>query len=867
MLFLGLNLFWPQFALALTPGSLVYRTSSDGKMYGYSGDNLIAEDANGILRHIYPGHAGIYIGQENGEDYIIEALAGGIVKTQARYFVNEALEEKLLGAKLPIKASNLERAKAIKIAKSLVGKNLGYDFDFKKQKGPDNNEWTCVGLTEKVYESAGISNPNNLGALEYNPDYYAVNITPDGFDNQSLANSDGDCFSKTLEFSKIERRMDLRLPLPEIVGFNAGFEYQGERYIFLPYTQFLQPSLKNENIDIDLETFFTDETIRGKTPGVILLLRWSFVNNPISSLKVITNQVAASIISLKDKIFGSKKETQIVIEDENLAIEDDLKTDETAVENNSNLPKININQAVVNNTEKDDGTGSLAELKKEVIKVPEQLVKITSTATVSTTDSSKLTQPALKVVPVTTSIPKSVTASNASLAVRAAVPKLISSVSPSVANLTKSASVSAAANSKINAGVKTAEKKTSTSTNEVPSSTNSSFNLPTSLINKIYSTENNDFIELYNSTNYDFDLAEAGFRLEKAKTANDPSLMIRIGNPADGYYPGGTIIKAKGYYLIVRDDANSYYKNMADAIAIRNDFSWTDSGYIIYLGKAAISSSSDEDIVDAVGFGEATYFQGLGPAAVINDNYILNRIKSTGNNISDFNLIISDDPDIVWEENNNSDDTNNTTDPNNNDSNEQSNNDLENPVNPDLFVVPLPLNSQGISDVYHFDECYGNNNFSVGRFGCAVDIGLNNPKFSEVLTANVNLNQFSLGFYYRSPKLSYATSRISFKLKNDGGQELNIMLDEGMLQIEGLPNSEWRYYNTDVFPDNAWHYFALVVDKEAGYWSIDLDGVEKYRHLFVQTLVDNFSNFEITLVCLSMVSSYNLLLAISSCKF
>jgi len=820
---------WPTHVSALTPGTLVYRTSNDGRMVGYSGDNLVSVDENQVLKQIYPGHAGIYIGKENGEDYIVEALVGGIVKMPAKYFVNEALGEKLLGAKIPKAASTLEIVKAVEIAKSLVGEKIGYDFDFKTQKGPGDGEWTCVGLTEKVYESAGISNPSNLGALEYNPDYYAVDITPDGFDNKSLANRYGDCFSKTLEFSKIGRRTDIRLPLPEIVGFNLGLEYQGDRYFFLPYTQFIQPSLRDEKVDINLQTFFDDDSIRGKTPVARLLLRWSLINNPISSLKIIAQATSQTISNWKNKIFGTKNETQIVLENENKA---ENNSNNIIADNQLSPPQIKINQATKDEQPvivKDSSEDNELNDTREVVKIAlAPTIKLASTTSISATAN-----------PVAISNLKAVVSSSTSSSLKTAIPKLVSSVNitavPSAADSIKVAPAS----SKIVAGIKP---NTNQSSSNTQTTNSSSFNSPNALINKIYSTENNDFIELYNPTNYDFDLAEAGFRLEKAKTAVDPGLMMRIGNTSDGSYPGGTVIKAKGYYLIVRDDANSYYKNKADAIAIRNEFSWTSSGYIIYLGKGAISSTTDEDIIDAVGFGEATYFQGSGPAPVINDNYILNRLKSSGNNVSDFNLIVSDDPSIVWNEDE-SENTNNTNDNSNNNQNDnQENNQSSN--NPDLFVAKEPIVSEGISDLWHFSECYGDQNYSIGRFDCAIDIGFVNPKFSRQLSSKIDLNKFSISFYYRSPKMARNYSRLTFKLRNESGQELKVMLDEAFLQIEGLPNSAWQYYAVPVFPDDAWHQFSLVVDKETGYWSVYFDAQEKYRHTFVQTLADNFSSLE-----------------------
>src|SRR5680860_374732 len=271
-IFSFLVFFLPNKLQALTPGALIYRTSGDGLMFGYSNNQLLDIDY-GVLRHIYPGHVGIYIGKENGEDYVVEALADGVVKTPAKYFVNQDLGEKLLGAKLPIEASALERLKAIKIAKNLAELNYGYDFNFKKQKGAGDGDWTCVGFTEKIYESAGISNPNDLLKLEYNVFEYAIDITPDGYDNTSYVNGDGDTFSKNLEYSKISRRESLLLPASEVTGFNAGREYKGKRYFFVPYTQYLQPTLKNEEIDITLVSSFKEKDIRGKKTVISLMLR------------------------------------------------------------------------------------------------------------------------------------------------------------------------------------------------------------------------------------------------------------------------------------------------------------------------------------------------------------------------------------------------------------------------------------------------------------------------------------------------------------------------------------------------------------------------------------------------------------------
>ena len=76
-----------------------------------------------------------------------------------------------------------------------------------------------------------------------------------------------------------------------------------------------------------------------------------------------------------------------------------------------------------------------------------------------------------------------------------------------------------------------------------------------------------DWIELYNPTNGDIDLAANHYRLERRTTAGGTTdVFMEIGDLAHGSYPGGTIIPAHGFYLIVRDDANTDLRAKADAI-------------------------------------------------------------------------------------------------------------------------------------------------------------------------------------------------------------------------------------------------------------------------------------------------------------
>ncbi|MCF7820164.1 MAG: thermonuclease family protein [Candidatus Pacebacteria bacterium] len=271
-------------AQALPVGTLLYRTSSNGKLYGLNEDELI-HIKKGTIKNIYSGHVAIYVGEENGEHYIVEALAGGLQKTLAKHFIDSSQGEEFLGAKIPKQATWLQRQKIAETAKALTEFSLAYDFDFHHQKGPLSGQWTCVGLAEKLYESADIVNPYDISALVYEPQDYSVNITADGYDSYSRYNVRGDCFSRSKEFSLINPYTKMIMPLPEVFGFNVGKQYQGNRYIFLPYTQYLQASLEDVEVDIDISSDFIEEGIRPNYPSLAIALKWSFINQPLSAIK------------------------------------------------------------------------------------------------------------------------------------------------------------------------------------------------------------------------------------------------------------------------------------------------------------------------------------------------------------------------------------------------------------------------------------------------------------------------------------------------------------------------------------------------------------------------------------------------------
>ena len=1016
----------PSLAKAMPPGALVYRTSGAGKMFGYSGDPLIYSE-KGIVKNVNSGHAGIYIGQENGVDYIVEALASGIVKTPAVNFVNLAEGEKYLGAKIPRTLNAIQQAKVVAIAKSLVGKELAYDLDFKHQKGPGSGEWTCVGLTEKIYESADISNPHNLDALEYDANYYALDITPDGYDNYSVVNSEGDCFSSEFEFSKIERRKDLLIPAPELIGYDLGLEISGERFIFLPYTQFLQPSLIEVTTDISVSSSFSGAEIRGAVPTAALILRWSLINNPLSSLKAIAQKTKEAIVSVSNKIFGtnsSDTKTEVVLVDNtpiksptevvakqgaiitkaasNVAINtkkpsSKVSTSATLEKNSLSTKGVNITKAStenknisstqfnstlatqnisfkksssttqakiasstknvkpasasstaivasyfnpivkpVKNSSTNSGSGSggggggsgsasapadnfpkIATIKKiystgdndwielfntgdrdfDLAAAGYRLEKAKTAADPSLImrigDADDGSYPGGTVIKAKSSylIAKS-TASNYYLAKASAIatredfnwpgsgytiflgtaaissisdPDIVEAVgfgpdatyfqgaspAPEITDYHVLSRISSTNKNsddfslirsddpeidwlKISTEAASTSEEISTSTEEIASSTEDIATTTEeiapgglAIINRIYATESNDWIELYNPTQNDLDLSLAEYRLAKTKTAAEPSLIMRIGDPLDGYYPGGTIIKAFDKYLIVRNEANDYYKTRADAVATRTDFSWTNSDYSLFLGTGPISLSSDEDIVDLVGYGpEATYWQGFAPAPTITDNYVLTRIASSGNNNLDFNLLTSDDPNINWSLN-----------PGNNLIPPQIYNFLPSAYN--LYVFPQPINTPGLVELYHFDECGGigalnalgtstmvvNNRWLAGKFNCAQEAGSNYGSSRGTFYNPVDINNFSLSFWFKST-MSYP--RLSLTLGNINGDSINITLEQGLMQFSGLPNPDWRYYEDFAF-DGLWRQATLVINRNEGYWSLYVDGIEKFH--------------------------------------
>ncbi|MCF7795369.1 hypothetical protein K9M50_03355, partial [Patescibacteria group bacterium] len=350
---------------AMPVGTLLYRTSSDGQLYGLNQKELMSSK-KGILDHIYSGHSAIYVGEIDGKDYIVEAMAGGLQKTEAKYFIDKSQGEKFLGAKIPKDSTALQRQMAAEIALALSEYHFAYDFDFHKQKGPKDKEWTCVGLTEKVYESANINNPYDFSKLVYDGNY-AVDITPDGYDDYSTYNSRGDVFSRSREFSMIKPYTNTIFPAPELLGYNIGRQYKGDRYFFFPYTQFLQDSLKDVELDIDIGSNSTDG-IRPNFKALPLALKYTFVNQPLSMLKKISSfvkeqkavaysatnnnyEIGTSVDELAEQVEEDKNEKDKFLELQTLLEKEEISNNSLNNEGIYNYEDIIQNQDALNNND------------------------------------------------------------------------------------------------------------------------------------------------------------------------------------------------------------------------------------------------------------------------------------------------------------------------------------------------------------------------------------------------------------------------------------------------------------------------------------------------------------------------------------
>jgi len=271
--------------LPIPIGTLLYQSSKEGLMYGYNTNRLLSVFDKDWLNS---GHVGIYIG--NGE--ILEATLEGVIIHSAKEFIDtKDTDKKFIGAKIPkeyLEKYSIDKETWEKKFQEIVdifrNYHYKYDLNFSKQKGPGNREWTCVGLTEKIFESLSKKKKANKQILIYNTSEYGFDIVPDGFDQpENYKNSscftiakenlftpqDWDdhslgCFSKTKEFSYVQ---ELSSSLHPILGNILGVKDENNKgpYIFFPATQFYSDKLQDVEVDInwfrsDIKVSFFNKT-------------------------------------------------------------------------------------------------------------------------------------------------------------------------------------------------------------------------------------------------------------------------------------------------------------------------------------------------------------------------------------------------------------------------------------------------------------------------------------------------------------------------------------------------------------------------------------------------------------------------------
>lgn len=587
--FFSILLLSPLAAKAMPLGALLYRTSAQGKLYGYNSKDLIIAE-NGFIKDVYTGHVAIYVGEENSVDYVVEALPRGVALVPAKYFINRNNGEELMGVKLPLGWSEERGKRVAEIAKVLAQMNLAYDFDFRKQKGPESGEWICSGLAEKIYESADVTNFKDLEQLIYEKDNYAIDITPDGFDGESiLKEGSEDCFSEIKEFSKIGRQAKSLLPFPEILGYDAGLERKDGRYFFFPHTQFLQASLRDVDLDIEIESSFKDELERGRLPFWKIVFRWSLINNPVSSAK----QIAWKI----EDLFSSEEDFLIAEErtKEELA-EGDKKSDSEESEKEKVFrPEIKDNPFLYSESEIDEGEEDEGDvlIKENTSENRPSLLSRALNFFSSSVNSREIGQEAEL---TTQALEKE---------------KDYKTTAPQVIN---------------NYSTEVAEGK------------------PLKLLlDRICPSGEDDYLDLYNPNHEAVDIFSGNYRLEKAKTAQDPSIMLRFNNESEADYFDSSEIAPGESYRLVRSEAKEEIKASARAVVKNKAFSFDNGPYVIYFGDDAISSETDKDIIDFVGYGGSLYAEG-GSAPEIPLGYCLKRKnhQDSDNNLKDF--VLEPDP-------------------------------------------------------------------------------------------------------------------------------------------------------------------------------------------------------------------------------
>ena len=226
--------------LALQRGAILYHTSAGDTIYGRTAALELPCSAIELAhREMKSGHVGLYIGNER----IIQAVTPTVEETASVNFIPQSYLDagcRYLGAKVPVGFDTWTEEQVdqlILLAREQVGKP--YDIQFRHQKGPD--EFTCVGLVEYLYEQVGYNITTDgyyaggAGGLTYTQTY---NCEATLWLDWAGLNT----FAELVEYSSFEH------PLAD--PLNVGMIHEDKRYMFFPYTQYMQSTIVDVATDI-----------------------------------------------------------------------------------------------------------------------------------------------------------------------------------------------------------------------------------------------------------------------------------------------------------------------------------------------------------------------------------------------------------------------------------------------------------------------------------------------------------------------------------------------------------------------------------------------------------------------------------------
>jgi len=229
----------------LERGALLYHTGAGGMIYGAQDMlELPCSVLQLVLEDLGSGHAGLYI----GDNRVIHAVQSGVEEVDAiRFLSADELAEgyEILGAKVPVDYDDSNewpeerKDQIILIAKAQVGKS--YDLTFHRQTGPASGDFTCVGVVEYVYEQVDYRitpvdyyDGGDGGKTYTEADYCSSTL----FIDYTGENT----FAYNVQFSKFSHPLD----------FCCGREHDGLKHIFFPYTQYLQDTTVEVEVDVPI---------------------------------------------------------------------------------------------------------------------------------------------------------------------------------------------------------------------------------------------------------------------------------------------------------------------------------------------------------------------------------------------------------------------------------------------------------------------------------------------------------------------------------------------------------------------------------------------------------------------------------------